>query len=396
MRLADREVAIADVRRHPGRYTSLFVRARSEVGHAVCLCRTDNVVRLVIRCRSGRYHLANWPLGGHGHAPDCRWYRSPSSVSGLSDYAGAFSTTDEGTSIHLSTPLTVCGASAPRGERSKHQAGTASPVTGRRSVGLLALLHFLWESARLNVWHPQDRQRTWRTCQVLLDEQVGDCWVNGMPLKDTLWIVPAFQRHHADRVSSAWQRYLAQLTGPGRARRRGLVLGEVRAVEPTEHGVRMRLAHQRARLYASTPLMHRVRRSFPSVFSELADRDGRRQVVLCLIERSRHGYAVIADLAAMLTTDSYLPADSSHEAEMATALVAAGRAFVKPLHYNGGSVFPDFVLVDSDPDTYLEVWGVRGRKRYEARKRTKQAIYRESGRTLLEWDVRDPLPGLSR
>jgi hypothetical protein len=32
---------------------------------------------------------------------------------------------------------------------------------------------------------------------------------------------------------------------------------------------------------------------------------------------------------------------------MATALVAADRAFVKPLHYDGWAVFPDFVLVDS-------------------------------------------------
>ncbi|GAA2798678.1 hypothetical protein [Saccharopolyspora taberi] len=71
---------------------------------------------------------------------------------------------------------------------------------------------------------------------------------------------------------------------------------------------------------------------------------------------------------------------------MADALAAAGRAFVKPLHYDGGEVFPDFVLVE----------GVRGRETYEARKRAKQALYRDSGRSLLEWDVRDPLPSLAR
>jgi hypothetical protein len=118
--------------------------------------------------------------------------------------------------------------------------------------------------------------------------------------------------------------------------------------------------------------------------------------VLCLVERSRRGYPVIVDLAAMLTTGSYLPADSSHEAEMADALVAAGRAFVKPLRYGGDAVFPDFVLIDDDPGTYVEVWGVRGRESYEIRKRAKQNHYRESGRVLLEWDVREPLPDLSR
>lgn len=51
VRLADRVVAVATLKQHPDRYTSLFSRARSEVGHAVCLCRTGQVVRLVIRCR---------------------------------------------------------------------------------------------------------------------------------------------------------------------------------------------------------------------------------------------------------------------------------------------------------------------------------------------------------
>jgi len=119
-------------------------------------------------------------------------------------------------------------------------------------------------------------------------------------------------------------------------------------------------------------------------------------VVLCLIERSPRGYPLTVELAAMLTTASYLPVDSSHEARMADALAAAGRTFVKPLRYDRGAVFPDFVLVDQEPETYVEVWGVRGREDYETRKRAKQAYYRTSGRVLLEWDVREPLPDLTR
>lgn len=47
VRLADHVVAAAALKQHPDRYISLFSRARSEVGHAICLCRTDQVVRLV-------------------------------------------------------------------------------------------------------------------------------------------------------------------------------------------------------------------------------------------------------------------------------------------------------------------------------------------------------------
>ncbi|UUV32086.1 DUF1173 domain-containing protein [Amycolatopsis roodepoortensis] len=394
MRLADRVVVINDVRKHPDRYSSLFGRARSEVGHGICLCRTDETVRLVIRCRVGRYHLATWPAGGHQHAPGCSWYRSPSSMSGRSTYAEAISTTDTGTAIRLSTPLTVRGAAADKPAARRAESGVVQ--TARRSMGLLALLHFLWESARLNVWQPRGTPRDWRTCRTLLEEQADDCRVNQQPLTEALWIVPPFQREHSDRINTGWERFLGALVNVGRVRRRGLVIGEIRDIEKTQYGERIRLAHQRAPLYLSTKLMDRVRRSYPSAFSELATRSGRRQVVLCLVERSPRGYPTIVDLAAMLTNSSYLPADSSHEAEMADALVAAGRAFVKPLHYDGTEVFPDFVLIDDDPETYVEVWGVRGRESYEDRKRAKQALYRAAGRTLLEWDVRGSLPPLTR
>ncbi|WP_460442669.1 DUF1173 family protein [Amycolatopsis stemonae] len=397
VRLADRVVPIAAVREHPERYTSLFGRARSEVGHAVCLCRTDQLVRLVIRCRAGRYHLANWPAGGQQHAPGCPWFRSPSAMSGRSAYTEAITVGEDGTSIRLSTPLTVRGATAAPSDTPAPPAASAGSVTtARRAMGLLALLHYLWESAQLNVWHPRDGHRSWRDCRELLNEQAGDCRVNRLELADALWVVPAFQREQAEKINAAWERFLGRLANVGKVRRRGLVLGELRAVEATDYGVRIRLAHQRAPLFASTQLMDRVRRSYPSAFGAQATQDGRRQVVLCLVERSRRGYPTVVDLAAMLTTSSYLPADSSYEAEMADALAAAGRAFHKPLHYDGTEVFPDFVLVDVDPETYVEVWGVRGRESYEMRKRAKQSFYRESGRTLLEWDVREPMPVLAR
>lgn len=395
--LADRVVAVADVKNHPDRYAGLFGRARSEVGHAVCLCRTDQTVRLVIRCRAGRYHLANWPAGGHQHAPGCSWYRSPASMSGRSACADAITTGENGTTIRLSTPLLVRGAAVPAETPVPAKTAAGSVATARRSVGLLAFLHYLWETARLHVWHPRERDRNWRICRERLDELAADCRVNLLDLAETLWIVPPFQREHAKRINADWEAYFARLAGSGRIRRRGLVLGEIREVKPTDYGVRICLAHQRAALFASTKLMDRVRRSYPSAFSEQTGQAGRRQIVLCVIERSPRGYPVVVDLAAMLATGSYVPVDSHYEAQMAEGLAAARRTFVKPLHYDGAdAVFPDFVLVDEVPETYVEVWGVRGRERYEARKREKQAFYRESGRTLLEWDVRDPLPVLGR
>ncbi|GAA4010386.1 hypothetical protein GCM10022247_35720 [Allokutzneria multivorans] len=259
----------------------------------------------------------------------------------------------------------------------------------------MALLHFLWESARLHTWVPRARPRTWGDCRAVLIEQARACRINARAGIEALWIPPAFRREQAEANSAAWARFLTRLAPAGRTRLRGLVLGEIRSVEPSQYGERIHLAHQRGGLFATTPLMERVRRSYPHVFGKSVAASPRRQIVLCVIERSRGGHAKVIALAAMLTTQTYVPVDSMHEADMADALVVAGRTFVKPLCYEGQAVFPDFVLIDSDPETYVEVWGVTGRDSYEKRKRAKQKIYHDTGRRLLEWDVAEPLPELS-
>ena len=390
--LAGQVIALAALKQNPDRYTSLFSRARHEVGHAVCLCRTDQVVRLVIRLRSGRFHLATWPAGGHQHALGCGWHRAPDSMSGRSAYVEAITTGPAGTSIRLSAPLTITGASAVTESFEPPRVAGDRGSTVRRAMGLLGLLHWLWESAELHVWRPRYRDRSWRTCCALLGEQARDCRVNQRALADTLWIVPAFARDRAAEINTAWEQYLESLTGTREIRRRGLVLGEIRAVKPTDYGsIQIRLAHQRAPLYATAQLMSSARRSYPAVFSEQAEQPGCRRIALCMVERSPRGYANVVHLAAMLTSSSYVPADSSYEIRMSDALAASGRTFVKPLHFDGGDVFPDFVLFDEDPQVYVEVWGVRGRESYEHRKYTKQATYQKVGRRLVEWDVRDQL-----
>lgn len=69
-------------------------------------------------------------------------------------------------------------------------------------------------------------------------------------------------------------------------------------------------------------------------------------------------------MAVMLTARFYIPCDSSYEVAMADHLIAAGRSFVKPLRYDGTSAtFPDFVLTDTAPATYVEVWGITAGER---------------------------------
>ncbi|AVZ71128.1 hypothetical protein SLUN_01535 [Streptomyces lunaelactis] len=214
-------------------------------------------------------------------------------------------------------------------------------------------------------------------------------------LSDALYVVPPFHRDSGDRNAAALATFTAQLGRHGNAVRRGLILGEIKSVTPTPYGVRYGLAHQRTGLFASTALDERVHRSYRPAFSQAAAEHGARRVGLFLVERSPQGNLTVVDMAAMLLNRLYIPADSSHEVVMGDALADHGRAFIKPVRYDGtDAVFPDFVLSDT-PHTYVEVYGIRGRESYDQRKRVKQAIYQRRGAGLIEWDVTEPLPDLS-
>lgn len=395
IQLAGRTVQLAWLREHSTQAAPLFTRARSETGHAWCLCRSP-ALRLVIRCtRAGRYHVAGWPGEGEQHHPHCPFHKLGPGLSGRDRYSTqAIREMDDGVLIRLNTPLTstltqpTTHDAAP--QETDDEAGT------RRSVGLLGLLHWLWEQARLNTWHPQTEPLTWRTCHTRLRRQLRETTINGLHTDDAIYVIPPFTPTTADANTAALNTFRQRLGTHGRTERRALVLGQIREVTPTPYGVAYRMAHQRTPLYARTALHTRATRSYRHALGKAATGHGATRIALFVVERSPNGHLIAADLAAMLTTRTFIPADSSHEVVMADALAAHHRTFVKPLRYDtADTVLPDFVLTDVTPTAYVEVYGIHGQDAYERRKAEKQAFYQRRGGQLIEWDVSQPLPQLA-
>jgi hypothetical protein len=392
VRLADRDLPLAMVRERAADFATLFARARAEVGHAQCLCRTP-ALRLVIRSsRSGRYHLAGWPSEGDRHEGDCPFHKLAPALSGRDGYSsGAIRETNTGVQIRLDTALTrqlnsPAPARNPADERDGQQ---------RRSLGLLGLLHWLWEESRLNVWQPRWRRRTWGTCHARLRQALTGCELNGEELEEVAFVVPPFLKTDAARNALAFARFRVRLARRPQTQGRGLILGEIKDVSPTPHGVRYALAHHRGGLFATVALSERLRTSYRPAFSQVAGSFATRRIGLFLVELSSQGNLIVVDMAAMLTSPLYIPADSSHEVVMADALCRSGRGFIKPLRYEKkDAVFPDFVLTDSDPHSYVEVYGIQGRESYDQRKMVKQSYYQRLGAQLIEWDVTHTLPDL--
>ena len=263
-------------------------------------------------------------------------------------------------------------------------------------MGLLGLLHWVWEESQLNCWHSRWTRRSWTTCYAELRRTLAGAKLNGEELEDVAFAIPPFHPEEAARNALAFAKFRTRLARRSGSQGRGLILGEIKDVSPTPHGVRFALAYHRGALFATAALNTRLRTSYRSAFSDAARLVNARRIGLFLVELTARGNLIVVDMAAMLTSHLYIPADSSHEVMMADALCENRRSFIKPLRYEkSDAVFPDFVLTDTNPHSYVEVYGIIGRGEYDLRKKVKQGFYRREGIPLLEWEIGQSMPELS-
>ncbi|WP_406257397.1 DUF1173 family protein [Streptomyces chartreusis] len=398
VQIADRQVPLALVRRSPARYTYLFAKARSEDGCAYCMCQGSQprMPRLVIRARAGRFHLAGWPDEGSQHAHHCDFFKLDGELSGRPMRGdGGILQTEDGTSIRLNVPLTV--VTAGQVTASLDSPDSPEAAAARRAIGLLGMVHFLWEEAQLNQWRNARRtQRHWHVCRTRLQGPLEECSVNGQPLAEALYVVPVFRRTTADIHKAAFAQFQERLGEQEGRARRGLLLGEIKNIQPSTYGHRIALRHLPKGLFASAKQLERWKRSYAAAFSSAAGETACRIALLAVEQRPRSGVLKVVDAAFMLTDRNYIPVDSSYELRMAEALADASRRFIKPLRWDrSDDVFPDFILTDTEPPTFVEVYGVQGRASYEIRKRIKQIIYQRQGRTVIAWEVAQEMPSVS-
>ncbi|MBN3761088.1 DUF1173 family protein [Burkholderia sp. Ac-20365] len=389
--MGGRKFELDDLQTRPAFHSRWFEKARAEAGHAECLCSVPRRLRLVIRQREGLYHLAGWPLEGEQHQSFCFFSKLLPSSSGRGSYAaGAIVDREDGSAdIKVDVPLRIRAGdrapSAPRG------VATAGAGERRRSVGMLGLLHELWEGASLTRWG-KGWSRNWSRCHWHLRQL--DRRINGTPLSECLHVVRPWDPARKEEIEAEFARFKGRLGESGSFRYRGYVMGELKTWRPTEYGYRIEIRHQRDAYFASKALIEAVEKSSRAVMAARENQDA-RTVVLMLVDVTPKGYLQVVDMTLMLTTKHYLPAESSFELQMADALVEAGRSFVKPLRYDGiEDTFPDFKLLDTSPATVVEVWGMMGNASYEARKTEKEATYRANRVPVIAWDTRRPLPDL--
>ena len=183
-----------------------------------------------------------WRAGrmkAHTMPPGCAFLHLQPDLSGRAGYtSAAIQESAAGTAIRFHAPLVT--RSAHRGETGE----TATTYTGvqRPSVGLVGILHYLWDVSGLNGWPGSTRrpQRSWAAVVAALREHLAVCTINRQPAGDVLYVVPPYSAPTSAQADA----FLEPLRNNAPEVRRGLLLAEVKAVNPAPHGVRYQLAQQ--------------------------------------------------------------------------------------------------------------------------------------------------------
>jgi hypothetical protein len=380
--------ALEDVQENPARYVQRLERAKVTPGYAVCLCTgRATPLQLVIRRYGTLLHLAGWPDDGHRHARDtCPFYKDPDAAKmvGGGDSKAAIMATPIGLNVKLDASLTLR-------ETSSGSRGSSPPDTrsaSRRSASLLAFLQALWSEAGLNQWTGLSTSRHWGLCNAMLLNEVGTALINGADAQKVLHIMRRFDEADRAAINAEFDAFLGRLSTDVRgATHRGLVIGEINEVAPTQFGHALTLRQSARKYYASSTLIEHAVRTYAHAWRAIGDRSA-RVVALLLVERTPKCHLKLVDVAAMLCSATYIPCDSIHEVAMTNLLVAEHRSFLKPLRMAAGDgMLPDFVLRDTSVPTHIEVYGMNGLASYETHKEQKRAMRLARSIPAVEWNV---------
>jgi hypothetical protein len=265
-----------------------------------------------------------------------------------------------------------------------------SSKTANESATLLGVLEFLMERAGLHR-HVETTQLKWLDVWKRLDHSLGGVRLRGLgggPLRELVYVVPYFEYNDRKRIEIL-ETFSVQFPTTATTVPRFLVLGELKQLKNDDSGTLSgEVKHLPCGDILSDVLKVELARRHPHAKGVHSGKTERGIIGLFLVERVGRGKLRAIDAALTLVSRDYIPCDSGYEVCIANLLIKAGRRFEKPMGRDPlTDMLPDFILLDTDPVTYLEVWGLDSDD-YNKRKTQKRLLYRSNGMRLWEWDAR--------
>lgn len=222
-----------------------MVAARERFGHALCLCRRQPL-KLQVRLREGKFHLAVWPHEGPLHDSECAFFRddlwsNPNITPRTAEQVRAQSQARNDHPVAAApTNATIRPRPAPKATLRPHTppasggsraeaAAPTTPATERRSLALAIpgqrassdgadrrfnlknLAMGLWEEADLCRWHPS-WTRDWGRARYQLLRVAQTLEVNGAAMEELLFVPRPFRESAREQLNADWQGFVASLS----------------------------------------------------------------------------------------------------------------------------------------------------------------------------------------
>lgn len=336
-------------------------------GYALCQCNTQHGgLRLAIKYINHKYHLAKYAHTGSEHADNCSFYSRRNKDGGQQGYSeGVIKEKPNG---RLQIKLAYSLQSKDTSPSDIHDVLPVAPaqrsMQGQPNMSILGVLHLLWESAGLNLWHPgMEGKRTTGLVSYRLNEQANTIDAGRTCLSDVL-LLPA-ERPKATTALTNEARTLQAI----QQKNRMVAIAELgayteeRASNPGKLWVKD--YHGMPHLNINTAMWLKSLKRFPAAAAGW--KAGQRVMAIALtnvpfLSKSNITGANILQLGLMLVSDRYIPLDSSYEHHLESRLHAEERHFIKPLRYDAAldEFLPDFCLIDVPgcPHLPMEVFGM--------------------------------------
>lgn len=317
----------------------------------MCMCVPGGVEMYVARYAD--YVIKRLPDTGSKHHPTCAAFEIDATESGRGELLGKAITEHAANEweIRVKFPLArTPGRSVQRGTP-----GTATEVTSRsKSASMLALLHEMWERTGFNKWYPaMEGKRNWGTVRTHLMAEASRARTKNQLLSDVLLTAEPFNKDKAQQQADGRRKVLASLQSPkGDVQHRMLiVVGELKQVEGTTMGVRLRLKHMPELAFIlDADTWKRAATTYATQLKVHEADDTTRLVVAALIFSPVDQIYEINQITLMLTTQHWIPIEDANDNALIRRLTADRRRFIRPLRFDSkhwGS-FANAKLLDID------------------------------------------------
>lgn len=306
----------------------------------------------VARLAGGWHIIKRLPNSASQHASDCPSFELPASLTGRSAHVGTAiiddgnAETDLRLGFSLKRPL---GHQRTTNDIPSSAHRRARPTDPR--LGVLGLLHYLWEEAGLNRWSPRMAgKRTWPIVSWHLNQAADRTTIGGAPLSETLWIPEPFRTDHKDAIAARRKAAWAHIGGERSRQDLMILVAELKAIKEHDRGRILTFRHM-----PDSPVMideavyEHFAKAHAAALRLWNEESGDHLLVAASFALTKAGLPVIEEPAAMITSREWLPYSTVRSRQVLAAAVAAQRRLIVPLSYGQttGLAQPALVLTDT-------------------------------------------------